>query len=51
LQKAACDCRLAHEQQDTRDKTQFTTGDRAVGGASRDGAGSSSRVRSARSRR
>jgi len=51
LQKAACDCRLAHEHEHPQGKTQFTNDDHAMDGASRDGAGSSSRIRSAHTRR
>src|SRR5476651_248502 len=36
LQKAACACRLACEQQDAQGETQFTTADHAMDGASRD---------------
>jgi hypothetical protein len=51
LQKAACDCRLAQEEQDRRDEIGFASGDHAMEGASHDGAGSSSRLRSAHARR
>ena len=51
LQKAACDCRLAHEHEHPQGETHFTTDSPAGNGASRDGAGSSSRARSAHVRR
>ena len=53
LQKAAFDCRLAHEQHDPRGETHLTADDRAMDGISQDGAvgRSSSRVRSAHARR
>jgi hypothetical protein len=51
LQKAACACRLAREQDHSQGETQFTVDDHAMDGASRDGAGYSSRIRSAHARR
>jgi len=54
LQKAACDCRLAREQ-DHQDETRFTTGNPAVEGVSSMGngavSGASSRARAAQGRR
>src|SRR5476651_983917 len=44
LQKAACDCRLAHEQDHPQGKTQFTTDNHALDGASHHVAGSTSRI-------
>jgi len=52
LQKAACACRLAHEHQlAEQDGASSTSDNHAMDGASHDGVGSSSRVRSANSRR
>ncbi|HEV3271886.1 MAG TPA: hypothetical protein VGZ93_06870 [Candidatus Methylacidiphilales bacterium] len=51
LQKAACDCRLAQEEQDRRDESRLGSDDHAMDGAARDGAGASSRLRSAQARR
>ncbi|MCE0523598.1 MAG: hypothetical protein LV480_11885 [Methylacidiphilales bacterium] len=51
LQKAACDCRLAHDHQEAQPETGVTPDDTATDGASQDGAGSSSRTRSAHARR
>jgi hypothetical protein len=51
LQKAACDCQLAHEQEHPQGKTQSTADAPAMGGTSRNGASSSSRIRSTHTRR
>jgi hypothetical protein len=51
LQKAACDCRLAHEHEHPRGKTQFTTDNSRMDGAFQDGAAPPSRTRSAQARR
>jgi len=51
LQKAACACRLAQEEQDRRDEARFASGDEARDGALHDSDGSSSRLRSAHARR
>lgn len=50
LQKAACDCRLAHERHYPQDENLFPTGDAATDGASHDGAGSPPRDRTAHAR-
>jgi hypothetical protein len=51
LQKAACDCQLAHEMDGVRDETPPASDNHAMDEASHDGAGSSSRTRSAHARR
>jgi hypothetical protein len=45
LQKAACDCRLAREQDDAPGETSPASNDHAMDKASKSGAASSSRVR------
>src|SRR5476649_1883841 len=49
LQKAACDCQLAHERPVPQDETRFTADDREMDGTSHNGAGggAASRVRAA----
>ena len=51
FQKAACDCQLAHEMDGVRDETPPASDNHAMDEASHDGAGSSSRTRSAHARR
>jgi hypothetical protein len=51
LQKAACACQLARGERDRRDETRSTSDDHVMDGTSHDGAGSSSRLRSAHARR
>ena len=50
LQKAACDCRLAHEHDDLQQKSSSASGDHAMEGASPNGAGPSSQARSPQGR-
>src|SRR5476651_1680598 len=51
LQKAACDCQLAHEMDGTQDEMPMTPDERPMDKAAHDGPGSSSRTRSAHVRR
>jgi len=51
LQKAACDCRLAHENDYSQGGSTVASGDHPLDGATPNGAGPSSRVRAANGRR